>query len=154
MLPLHAVKNIFISIVLKEIIRYSCKEVMADGSIPYGIVGSGVIMPSPFLPSDTEIWLLWLASEYVLATRDTEFLDEQIITYPIYKKGLPKRSVKEILNVCYDHLVNTTGTGKHGLIRLSNGDWNDGAVMGFVPSDQVEDVRKNGSADKMVAGIL
>lgn len=132
--------------IVKEIIRYSCKEVMEDGSIPYGIVGSGVIMPSAFLPSDTELWLLWLTSEYVLATRDAEFLDEQITTYPIYKEGLPQRSIKEILNVCYNHLVYTTGTGKHGLIRLSNGDWNDGAVMGFVPNDQVEEVRIHGES--------
>jgi len=132
--------------IVKEIIRYSCKEVMEDGSIPYGIVGSGVIMPSAFLPSDTELWLLWLASEYVLATRDASILDEQITTYPIYKDDLPQRSIKEILNVCYDHLVNATGTGKHGLMRLSNGDWNDGAVMGFVPNDQVEEVRIHGES--------
>jgi hypothetical protein len=132
--------------IVKEIIRYSCKEVMEDGSIPYGIVGSGVIMPSAYLPSDTELWLLWLTSEYVLATRDAAFLDEQITTYPIYKEGLPQRSIKEILNVCYDHLINTTGTGKHGLMRLSNGDWNDGAVMGFVPNDQVEEVRIHGES--------
>ncbi|RLD67183.1 MAG: hypothetical protein DRI98_12840 [Bacteroidetes bacterium] len=132
--------------IVKEIIRYSCKEVMEDGSIPYGIVGSGVIMPAAYLPSDTELWLLWLASEYVLATRDAAFLEEQITTYPIYKEGLPQRSIQEILNVCYGHLVNTTGTGKHGLMRLSNGDWNDGAVMGFVPGDQVEEVRIHGES--------
>jgi len=132
--------------IVKEIIRYTCKEVMADGSIPYGIVGSGVIMPSAYLPSDTELWLLWLTSEYVLATRDAVFLDENIITYPIYRDDLPERSIKEILHVCYDHLINTTGTGKHGLMRLSNGDWNDGAVMGFVPNDQVEQVRIRGES--------
>ena len=132
--------------IVKEIVRYTCKEVKEDGSIPYGIVGSGVIMPSAYLPSDTELWLLWLTSEYVLATRDTAFLDEQITTYPIYREDLPKRSIKEILNVCYDHLINTTGTGQHGLMRLSNGDWNDGAVMGFVPGDQVEQVRMQGES--------
>ena len=132
--------------IAREVIRYSCKEVMDDGSIPYGIVGSGVVMPAPFLPSDTELWLLWLASEYVLANRDMEFLEEEITTYPIYQDGLPKRSIKEILQVCYDHLVNTTGTGKHGLMRLSNGDWNDGAVMGFVPADQEEEVRIHGES--------
>jgi hypothetical protein len=132
--------------VVKEIIRYTCKEVMLDGSIPYGIVGSGVIMPSAYLPSDTELWLLWLTSEYVLATRDAGFLDEKVITYPIYRDDLPKRSIKEILTICYDHLINTTGTGKHGLMRLSNGDWNDGAVMGFVPNDQVEQVRIQGES--------
>ena len=132
--------------IVKEIIRYSCKEVREDGSIPYGIVGSGVIMPSPYLPSDTELWLLWLVSEYILANRDTAFLDELVTPYPIYKDDLPSKSIKEILNICYNHLVATTGTGKHGLMRLSNGDWNDGAVMGFVPGDQVEQVRIHGES--------
>ncbi|MBE0673367.1 MAG: hypothetical protein IH591_01775, partial [Bacteroidales bacterium] len=132
--------------IAKEIIRYSCKEVMDDGSIPYGIVGSGVVMPSAFLPSDTEIWLMWLVAEYVLANRDKEFLNEKIKTYPIYKEGIPERTIKEVMDICFDHLINTTGNGKHGLLRLSNGDWNDGAVMGFVPKDQEESVRLNGES--------
>ncbi len=63
--------------IVREVIRYTLKEIQPDGSIPYGIVGSGVPMPCRYRPSDQEMWLLWLASEYVLATRDKAFLDEK-----------------------------------------------------------------------------
>ena len=33
--------------------------------------------------SDLPLWLLWAASEYVLATRDTAFLDEMTPTWPL-----------------------------------------------------------------------
>ena len=66
---------------MKQIIRYTLKELQPDGSIPYGIVGSGVPMPVSFTPSDQEIWLLWTVAEYVLATRDKGFLDEKIPAY-------------------------------------------------------------------------
>ncbi len=66
--------------IVKGIIRYTLKEIQPDGSLPYALVGSGVPMPAIFHPSDQEMWLLWAASEYVLATRDKNFLDEKIPT--------------------------------------------------------------------------
>jgi len=50
--------------IVRGIIRYTLKEIQPNGSIPYGLVGSGVPMPVIFRPSDQEMWLLWLASEY------------------------------------------------------------------------------------------
>ena len=32
--------------IVKEILRYTLKEVRPDGSIPYGIVGHGAVMPT------------------------------------------------------------------------------------------------------------
>jgi len=100
----------------------------------------------PFRPSDQELWLLWITSEYVLATRNLEFLDEQLPTFPLYGPKAGRASVREILDRCFTHLAAVTGTGKHGLLRLSNGDWNDGAVVGFVPQKQHKEVRKNGES--------
>jgi hypothetical protein len=51
-----------------------------------------------------------------------------------------------MLALCYRHLTQVTGTGQHGLMRLSNGDWNDGAVVGHVPKEQHEQVRKVGES--------
>jgi hypothetical protein len=132
--------------VVQEVLRYTLKEVQPDGSIPYGIVGHGVRMPAPFRPSDQEMWLLWLASEYVLATRDLEFLDEEVPTWPVHGEAAARATVADLLERCYRHLVTVTGTGVHGLMRLSNGDWNDGAVLGFVPDDKVAEVRENGES--------
>ena len=67
------------------------KRCRPDGAIPYGIVGHGMRMPAPFSPSDQELWLLWLASEYVLATRDA---------------GLPRRGAP--------HLSASTGPIRRG----------------------------------------
>lgn len=132
--------------IVKEVLRYTLKEVLPSGEIPYGVTGHGMRMAVPFRPSDQELWLLWLASEYVLATRDTDFLDEQLPTFPLYGPKAGRASVRELLARCYRHLTEVTGTGQHGLMRLSNGDWNDGAVVGFVPKDQHEDVRLHGES--------
>jgi len=121
--------------IVKEIIRYTLKEVQPDGEIPYGITGNGMVMPALWRPSDQQMWLLWLASDYVLATRDKVFLDEVIPMYPLYGPQAGKESVGSLLKRCYYYLVDVIGTGKFGLQRLSNGDWND-AVLWHIPMDQ------------------
>lgn len=131
---------------VREIIRYTLKEIQPDGSIPYAVVGSGVPMPSPFLPSDLELWLLWTASEYVLATRDRQFLDERIPAYSRREARPTDPTVGELLHRSYEHLVNVIGAGKHGLMRLVKGDWNDGVVVARVPEKLVGEVREQGES--------
>ncbi len=127
---------------VKSILRYTLKEVQPDGSIPYGIVGNGFRMPVAHRPSDLELWLLCAASEYVLATRDRAFLDEAIAPYP--QAGIPagKTTVREMLVRCFHHVTDMIGTGRHGLLRLLTGDWNDTMVFGFVPPDHYDEVRQ------------
>lgn len=132
--------------IVKEIIRYTLKEVSPDGEIPYGITGSGHIMPAPFIPSDQEMWLLWLASEYILGNRDMAFLEEVIPTYPIYGPNAGKASVKDMLERCYKHFVKNIGLGKHGLQRISNGDWNDTSIVGFIDPDKHDEVKEVGES--------
>ena len=131
---------------VKQVLRYTLKEVLPDGEIPYGVTGHGMRMAVPFRPSDQELWLLWLASEYVLATRDRAFLDEVLPTFPLYGGKARQESVRDLLWRCFRHFSTVTGFGQHGIIRLSNGDWNDGAVIGFVPKEQHEEVRLNGES--------
>lgn len=126
---------------VRETIRYTIKEVQPDGELPWAIVGHGMVMPAPYRPSDQQMWLLWLASEYVLATRDTAFLDEIIPKYPIYSADAGEETVRAGLERCYRQLVEDTGVGRHGLLRLSNGDWNDSAVLGHAPPEKEEEVR-------------
>jgi hypothetical protein len=112
----------------KETLRYTLKEVRADGSIPYGIVGHGTVMPTTSdNSSDMPLWLLWAVSEYVLATRDKAFLDEKIpalLTTP----GGQTATVRELLARCYRHLVDDVHTGDHSLMRMLQDDWNDALV--------------------------
>jgi len=132
--------------VVRGIIRYTLKEIQTDGSIPYGIVGSSVPMPVVFRPSDLEMWLLWLASEYVLATRDEAFLDERIPGYPHQDASSSDLTVRELLQRSFVHLVEGIGVGKHGLMRLSNGDWNDDIVVGHVSPALADEVRQDGES--------
>ncbi|MGB9285676.1 MAG: hypothetical protein WCB59_16810, partial [Candidatus Sulfotelmatobacter sp.] len=143
----HALPFIFSNPkVAREVMRYTLKEIQPDGSIPYGIVGSGVPMPVIFRPSDLEMWLLWFASEYVLATRDRAFLDERIPLYPRPEVSPSDPTIGELLKRSYDHLVEVIGVGEHGLMRLSNGDWNDDVVVGHVPSELADEVRRQGES--------
>jgi hypothetical protein len=116
--------------IVKEILRYTLKEVRANGSIPYGIVGHGTVMPAAMdNSSDMPLWLLWVASEYVLATRDTTFLDEEIPTWPLRGPAAEKKPVRQLLARCYKHLVEDVGAGEHGVMRMLNDDWNDALVI-------------------------
>ncbi|UCE11429.1 MAG: hypothetical protein JSW61_05730 [Candidatus Thorarchaeota archaeon] len=132
--------------IVKNIIRYTLKTVSPEGEIPYGIVGSGLYMPSPWKPSDQQLWLFWLVSEYVLANRDTDFLDEILPTYPIYGRKAGKASVRELLTRCFRYFVDKIGTGKHGLMRLARGDWNDVVVIGHVKDEQRDEVAEVGES--------
>lgn len=127
---------------VKEIVRYTLKEVQSDGSIPYGIVGHGRTIPFLLRPSDLELWLLWAVSEYVLGTRDRAFLDETISTYPQAGGGAARGTVRNLLAGRFRYLVDTTGTGPHGLLRILLGDWNDGIVVGLVPPAQYGATRR------------
>ena len=118
--------------IVKEVLRYTLKEVRPDGSIPYGIVGQGMPMPTTSdNSSDMPMWLLWTTSEYVLATRDVSFLDEEIPALLGLAGG--NESVRKLLTRCYRHLVEDVRTGEHGLMRMLQDDWNDALVMGWVP---------------------
>ncbi len=128
--------------IVKGIIRYTLKEIQPDGSIPYGLVGGGMPMPSAFDPGDQEMWLLWAASEYVLATRDHKFLGEKITPYMHRHPAPSDPTVRELLARAFTHLVTEIGAGRHGLMRLAMGDWNDGIVMGRVPEKYVPEVHQ------------
>jgi hypothetical protein len=128
---------------VREILRYTLKEMQADGSLPYGIVGSGVPMPCIYRPSDSQLWLLWLAAEYVLATRDKSFLEQRIPPYPRKENSASDPTVLDLLSRSYAFLTTSIGFGKHGLLRLLNGDWNDSIVVTHLTPAQAAEVREH-----------
>jgi hypothetical protein len=131
--------------IVKSVLRYTLKEVRDDGSIPYAIVGHGAIAPIVSdNVSDVPLWLLWAVSEYVLATRDLKFLDEQIpASYS--KTAGRKDSVRNLLARCFRHQTDNVGTGKHGLVRMLNDDWNDGLIATYAQSVMAECVEQGES---------
>jgi hypothetical protein len=143
----HALPLVFgESRLAKEVLRYTLKSQGGDGALPWAITGHGSTVPTRWPPSDLDLWLLWLASEYVLATRDSAFLDERLTTYPSHPKdpfGGPLHTVREKLDRAYRHLVETVGTGKHGLLRGHSGDWNGNIYRQGVPKGSAEAIRRD-----------
>jgi Glycosyl hydrolase 36 superfamily, catalytic domain/Glycosyltransferase family 36 len=124
--------------IVKSVLRYTLKEVRDDGSVPYAIVGHGVIAPiASDKASDLPLWLIWTASEYVLATRDVDFLNERIPARFSAEPGRTAR-VSELLERCYRHQVNDVGVGKHGVMRMLVDDWNDGLIYTWASSAMKE----------------
>ena len=114
--------------IVKSVMRYTLKEVRDDGSLPYGIVGHGVVMPAiSDNASDLPLWLLWTVSEYVLSTRDAAFLREEIPA-KLSKTTDRKDTVLNLLERCYRHQVKDVGVGQHGIMRMLVDDWNDGLI--------------------------
>lgn len=132
--------------VVQGILRYTLKEIQPDGSIPYGIVGAGVPMPCVYRPSDLQLWLVWLASEYVLATRDRDFLHERVPLYPHQEVRPDDPTVLDLLHRSFTHLISAIGVGKHGLLRLFNGDWNDSIVYTHLTPEQASQVLNEGES--------
>ena len=120
--------------IVRSVLRYTLKEVRDDGSLPYGIVGHGVVAPmASDNASDLPLWLLWAVSEYVLATRDVDFLNEKI---PARLSAAENRSetVRNLLERCFRHQVNDVGVGQHGVMRMRVDDWNDGLIYTWAMS--------------------
>lgn len=132
--------------IAKQVIRYTLKEMQPDNSLPYAIVGRGVPMPEKFMPSDQELWLLWTAAEYVLATRDKAFLEERIVPYQSKQTASSGLTIRQMLHRSYVHLTKTIGVGQHGLMRMLTGDFNDTVVDGRVPKELIDEAYDQGES--------
>lgn len=66
-------------------------------------------------PCDLDVFLMMAVSEYVSFTGDVAWMAAQ----------LPR------LRVAAHHLMAAVGKGPHGLLRIGDGDWDDGVVVGL-----------------------
>lgn len=101
----------------------------ADARLSYAFHGHGFLDDALIhtAPSDLYLFVLLAASEYVAATGDTGFLAEKLEAHP--RGAGPALSVAEHLRRGARHLLDTIGTGEHGLLRIQTGDWSDGIVL-------------------------
>ena len=147
--PLHAMPLIFSNpTVVKEVIRFSLKEIRADGSSissdsGYGLQ-TGNLLDIP--PSDVGLWLMWLASDYVLATKDRAFLGEIVPMYPLRGSDVQRHSVLELLRLRARFIQHEVGTGPHGLLRIRGGDWNDNLLLTHCPPDRHPECQEVGES--------
>ncbi len=124
--------------IVRSVLRYTLSEVRDNGSVPYGLTGHGVIAPMVAdNGSDLPLWLLWAVSEYVLATRDTDFLSEKITAHYSATPGRTD-TVANLLARCFHHQMDDVGFGQHGLCRMLSDDWNDGLLGTWAGADLAE----------------
>jgi len=105
-----------------------------DHQLSYAVQGMGVLEDAGVHthPSDLDLFFLWALSEYVAATGDRAFLDEE---HPLWPPGSGEvLSLRDHARVALRHLFDDVGLGPHGLIRVRTGDWSDGIV--FLASDR------------------
>ena len=103
-------------------------------ALPYGYVGNGALATSAAglhaHPSDLDLFILMAVSEYLSATGDTAFLDTQIPLYRFDGKTTPVTPIPvlEHLRLAFQHL-DSLGVGRHQLLKIGDGDWDDGIVI-------------------------
>jgi len=131
---------------VREVLRYTAKSVLPDGTVPYGICGNGAIMVTPFLSDDLELWFLWTLSEYILATKDLSILKEKVVPYPYKGEQQPEDTVLNLAERALKHFLTFTGTGVNGLPRLLGGDWNDNVVVGNTDPAEQDRIYKEGES--------
>jgi hypothetical protein len=124
----------------REVLRYSFQEQPAGlGVIPYGM-GPMCIRLDVGTSNDLDFWLLLALTEYVLASRDLEFLDEEVA----YRGGLPaglstgSGSVWEHVKLAVQHQETLPGRGPMGhYIMGATGDWSDFSTQFLVATESV-----------------
>lgn len=110
----------------KDMLRFMLRTQRAkDGAFQYAVFGHGVASGGGVhsWSSDLDLFVLWALGEYVGATGDTAFLDEELAYYP--KESGARGTVLDHARRSFAHLRDRVGLGRHGLIRAGTGDWND-----------------------------
>ncbi len=124
-----------------ELARDTLRLVMSltnasNRAIPYAFTGYGALEDGIIhaRPSDLDLFLLLGLSEYLAATGDMDFLDQDVNFYPrgarpALPDGTPLgTTVLDHIRAAVTHLIEDVGIGEHGLIRIGDGDWSDGIV--------------------------
>lgn len=124
----------------REVLRYSLQQQPAAvGVIPYGM-GPMCLRLDVGTSNDLDFWLLLSLAEYVLASRDLDFLDERIP----YRGGLPfgldtgSGSVWEHVKLAVHHQETLPGRGPAGhYIMGATGDWSDFSTEFMLATESV-----------------
>lgn len=114
----------------KEFLQYILALMTPNGTLPYSIHGFAQTF-TRFVhtnPSDLHLFLIWGITLYLYLTRDFNFLLETIDFYP---KNLMKQStVLQRIYISLEFIFSKDiGEGKHGLIKVNDGDWSDGISL-------------------------
>jgi len=116
----------------REFLKFIYTCVDDQGKITYGLHGFGKKLVVPLIhanPSDQYFFVTWATAEYIYLTRDFKFLDEPVGI--VDKKGQKKvQPVKVLLSRLIRYVLSPgIGLGEHDLVRVRDGDWNDGISL-------------------------
>jgi len=109
--------------IARSTLRFIMKRTIPDGEIKLDDLGFGWAPHSGRLTSDQQLYFFLLLNEYLRATKDATILSETISYYPreCAGGGTGLDHVRSALLFLRDRV----GTGRHGLVKLWNSDWND-----------------------------
>ena len=95
-----------------------------SGAVAYAHTGRGRTTSGGIhaAPTDLPIFWLWALTEYVWATGDRAFLDEEL---PFDPPEAGSATPRQRVALAHRYLVERIGTGPHGLLRVGSGDWAD-----------------------------
>lgn len=103
------------------------------GQISYSFAGHGFLSDGLGIhptPSDLDLFFLLALCEYLSATGDLDFLNEEV---PFYPPDQPPISggirVLDHVRTAVRHVFEGVGIGDHGLIKIGSGDWSDSIVL-------------------------
>lgn len=104
------------------------------GQVTYAFAGHGALRAGLNLhtkPSDLDLFFLLAMAEYLAATGDLAFLDEQVPFYPPDEPAAVSSgtTVLDHLSVKLNHLFEGVGIGVNGLVKVRTGDWSDSIVL-------------------------
>lgn len=126
--------------IAREHILFTLREMSDSGELPYATHGCGMMIGAVMVPSDLQFMLLNFVAEYVLATRDYEFLNYQYFS-PLDGGKTPRKVIDGVM-LAYRYARDAVGRGEHGLVKMKTGDWNDQAVYGRVPFSKTKYAQK------------
>ena len=116
----------------KSILRYVIKHSEADGEIKRGNSGFGYTAPSLYKESDEQLFFFNTLAEYLLITKDYQFLQEQVAYYPAELDR--KETVLTIVKKYFVYLRDEVGLGPNGLVKMLNSDWSDSFFHDYSPN--------------------
>lgn len=132
----YAISSVPLSVIdpegARQLLRVMLAMTSPGGTIHYAHTGRGQCTSGGIhaAPTDLPIFLLWAVTEYVFATGDRVFLDEEVRYSP---PGRGRSStVRARLLQAFAVLRERVGGGPHGLLRVGSGDWAD-PISAMVP---------------------
>ncbi len=109
-----------------SVLRNTCAWATPAGDLPYSLEGAKKPFVAAFRPSDSNLWALWLASEYAAATGDLAAFDQPLDYHPTY--GVAAVPLREHLRRQFRFFIDFVGRGERDHVRILNADWNDLAI--------------------------